>query len=60
MALFLSGKSLNEADINFFANSLHEILDKNSITVNMNDIKEGGSVVNVDFQLQGVVKGKKL
>ena len=53
--LELSGKSFNETHVNFFASSLHDILDKNSITVDTMDIKEGNSVVKVDFKLQGVM-----
>ena len=53
--LELSGKSFHETHVNFFASSLHDILDKNSITVDTQDIKEGNSVVKVDFKLQGVM-----
>lgn len=53
--LKLSGSSFNEAYINFFATSLHDILDQDSITVDTRDIKEGNSVVKVDFNLQGVM-----
>lgn len=51
----LSGKSFKEADINAFANSLNDILDRNSIFVSTRDVKEGNSVVSVDFELDGYV-----
>ncbi len=53
--LEISGKSFNEAHVNSFANSLHDVLDKNSITVDTEDIKEGGSVIKVKFHLKGVI-----
>ena len=49
----ISGKSFNEAHVNFFANSLHDVLDKNSITVETQDIKDGNSIVRVNFNLKG-------
>lgn len=49
----ISGESFSESHVNFFASSLHEILDKNSIIVNTKDIKKGKSVVKVGFDLQG-------
>lgn len=51
----ITGKSFNEAHVNFFANSLHDVLDKNSITVDTQDIREGNSVVKVDFNLKGTM-----
>ena len=51
----ISGKSFNEANINAFAGNLKEVLDQNSIVINTRDIKEGGSVVKVEFSLKGVV-----
>lgn len=56
-AVEISGKSFNEAHVNSFAGSLHDILDKNSITVDTRDIKEGGSIVKVNFNLKGVIGG---
>ena len=53
--VYISGKSFSETHVNFFANSLHDVLDKNSITVNTHDIREGDSVVRVNFSLQGVM-----
>ena len=49
----LFGKSFKEADINAFADSLNDILDRNSIIVSTKDVKEGGSVRNVEFNLEG-------
>ena len=51
----ISGKSFNENHVNSFATSLHNILDKNSITLETQDIKEGESIVKVDFDLKGVM-----
>ena len=52
--LEISGKSFSEAHVNVFASSLHDILDKNSITVNTQDIAEGGNkMVRVAFVLSG-------
>jgi len=53
--LQMTGKSFSEAHVNAFASSLHDILDKNSVTVNTRDIKEGDSVVKVNFSLKGVM-----
>ena len=53
--LEIFGKSFNEAHVNAFARSLHDIMDKNSITVNTRDIKESNSVIKVDFNLKGVM-----
>ena len=52
------GESFKEAGVNIFASSLEQILDENSITVNMRDVKEGNSVVKVSFDLKGEVKGE--
>ena len=54
-SVHISGQSFSEAHVNSFANSLHDVLDKNSITVNTHDIKDGDSVVKVNFSLQGVI-----
>ena len=51
----LSGKSFKESHINAFADSLNEILDKDSITVSTRDVREGNSVVNVEFDLEGLI-----
>ena len=51
----LSGESFKEVSVNTFASSLEQILDGNSITVNMRDIKEGDSVVKVSFDLKGEI-----
>lgn len=53
--LSLSGQSFNEAHVNFFAHSLRDILNKNSITVDTHDVKEGDSVVKVNFKLNAVM-----
>ena len=53
--LEISGKSFNESYVNFFASSLHDIMDENTITVNTRDIKEGDSVVKVNFVLKGLL-----
>lgn len=53
--LEISGKSFSEDHVNRFASSLHDILDKNSITVNTRDVKEGSSIVKVQFQLKGII-----
>ncbi|MDE0092422.1 MAG: hypothetical protein OXN83_03950 [Oligoflexia bacterium] len=49
----ISGESFRESSVNIFAGSLEQILDGNSITVSMRDIKEGKSVVKVSFDLKG-------
>ena len=49
----ISGESFRESSVNIFAGSLERILDGNSITVSMRDIKEGKSVVKVSFDLKG-------
>ena len=54
-SVYISGRSFTEDHINFFANSLHDVLDRNSITVDTQDIKEGDSVVRVDFNLKGMM-----
>lgn len=51
----LSGKSFSEGHINSFANSLNDVLDRNSITVDTRDVKEGNSVTHVEFQLKGII-----
>ncbi len=51
----ITGKGLNEAYVNRFAGSLHDLLDENSITVDTRDIKEGDDIVKVDFSLKGVM-----
>ena len=51
--VFLSGKGFREADINVFADSLKDLLDKNSIIVNTSDVKDGNSVTSVEFNLEG-------
>ena len=51
----LSGKSFSEDHINSFADSLNDVLDKNSITVDTRDVKEGNSVTHVEFQLKGII-----
>jgi len=48
----ISGKSFNEIDVNRFANSLHDILDKNSIIVDTRDSKKSGGVAEVSFSLR--------
>ena len=53
--LSITGESLNEAYVNAFANSLHDILDENSITVNTQDVSESNSVVKVRFDLKGIM-----
>ena len=49
----ISGESFKEVGVNIFASSLEEILNGNSITVNMRDVKEGSSVIKVSFDLKG-------
>ena len=49
----ISGESFKEVSVNIFASSLEQILDGNSITVNMRDVKEGNSVIKVSFDLKG-------
>lgn len=51
--VLLAGKSFKEADINSFADSLNDILDKNSIIVSTKDVKEGNSIISVEFNLEG-------
>ncbi len=51
--LQIEGQSLDEADVNAFAASLHDILNENSIVVNTRDVKESNSVVRVKFKLEG-------
>ena len=53
--LHISGGGFTEAHVNLFAGSLYDILDKNSITVNMQDIKEGDDVIKVSFELKGTM-----
>ena len=49
----ISGESFKEVGVNIFAGLLEEMLDSNSITVNMRDIKEGSNVLKVSFDLKG-------
>ena len=49
----ISGESFKEVGVNVFSGSLEQILDGNSITVNMRDVKEGESIVKVSFDLKG-------
>ena len=49
----ISGESFQESSVNIFVSSLENILDSNSITVSMRDIKEGNSVIKVSFDLKG-------
>ena len=51
----ISGKSFSESNINAFAGNLTEVLDQNSIVINTRDIKEGGSIVKVEFNLKATV-----
>ena len=51
----ISGESFKEVSVNIFASSLEQILNGNSITVNMRDVKEGNSVVKVTFDLKGEI-----
>ena len=51
----ISGESFKEAGVNIFARTLEQILDENSITVNMRDVKEGNSVLKVSFDLKGEI-----
>ena len=51
----ISGESFKEISVNVFASSLEQILNGNSITVNMRDVKEGNSVVKVNFDLKGEI-----
>ena len=51
----ISGESIKEVGVNTFAVFLEEILDSNSITVSMRDIKEGNTVVKVSFDLKGEI-----
>ena len=54
----LSGNSFTEDNINLFATLLQEVLEKNSITVKTEDIKESNSIVKVKFNLQGDIQGR--
>ncbi|MCY4321370.1 MAG: hypothetical protein OXC37_03060 [Bdellovibrionaceae bacterium] len=51
----ISGESIKEVGVNTFAVFLEEILDTNSITVSMRDIKEGNTVIKVSFDLRGKI-----
>ena len=54
-AVSISGEGYRESNVNFFAISLKEILKKDSIIVNTNDIKDGSSdsILKVQFDLKG-------
>ena len=51
----ISGESFKERSVNAFASSLEQILNGNTITVNMRDIKEGSSVIKISFDLKGEI-----
>ena len=51
----ISGESFKEVSVNIFASSLEQVLNGNSITVNMRDVKEGNSVIKVNFDLKGEI-----
>ena len=51
----IRGKSFSESHVNSFANSLHGVVDKNSITVNTQDIQGRQNLVKVQFDLMGEI-----
>ena len=56
-SISISGEGYKESNVNFFAISLKEILNKNTITVDTNDIKDGSSdsILKVQFDLKGTM-----
>ena len=53
----ISGEGYRESNVNFFAISLKEILNENTITVDTNDIRAGSSdsILKVGFILKGTM-----
>ncbi|MGI9548438.1 MAG: PilN domain-containing protein [Bdellovibrionales bacterium] len=57
--LTIKGESLGEDRINLFANSLETIVKRESIKVNMNDIKENNNSVKVGFTLKASLLNRR-
>ena len=51
--LLLTGFSFKETSINYFTNSLHEILHQGSVSVDTKDVKDGESILKINFNLKG-------
>ena len=51
----IKGESFNESYVNSFANSLHDVVDKNSITVSTRDMQGQERLEKVQFDLMGEI-----
>ena len=57
--LKIVGESLGEDRVNLFADSLKTIVERDSIKVNMNDIKENNNSVKVNFSLSASLLNRR-